>query len=97
VKPLHFHPDVGIDVKGSYEWYEERSKGLGVRFISELEHAYEAITLFPHTWASFEHGFRRYILPHFPFSVIYKETATAVYVLAVMHNSRKPEYWKDRR
>jgi plasmid stabilization system protein ParE len=97
VKPLRFHPDVNIDIKGSYEWYEEKSKGLGERFISELEHAYEAIGYFPQTWSPFEHGFHRYILPRFPFSVIYKDTSDIVYVLAVMHNSRKPGYWKERK
>ena len=97
MKPLHFQPDVSIDIKGSYDWYEERSKGLGIQFISALERPYEAIKYFPQTWAPFEHGFRRYILSRFPFSVIYKETTDTVYVLAVMHNSRKPEYWKDRQ
>lgn len=47
--------DVGVDIKGTHEWYEDKSKGLGVRFISELEHAYEAISYFPHTWVPFEH------------------------------------------
>ena len=77
MKPLRFHPDVSVDVKGSYEWYEERSTGLGDRFISQLEHSYEAIS-------------------HFPFSVIYKETHDTIFILAVMHNSRKPGYWQDR-
>jgi toxin ParE1/3/4 len=96
VKPLRFHPDVSVDVKGAYEWYEECSIGLGGRFISQLEHAYEAISHFPQMWSPFEYGFHRYVLQHFPFSVIYKETLDTIFVLAVMHNSRKPGYWKDR-
>jgi toxin ParE1/3/4 len=96
LKPLRFHPDVSIDVKGAYEWYEERSHGLGGRFISQLEHSYEAISHFPQMWSPFEYGFHRYVLPHFPFSVIYKETHDTIFILAVMHNSRKPGYWKDR-
>lgn len=96
MKLLRFHPDVYIDVKGSYEWYEEQSVGLGSRFIAELEFSYDAIRYSPQTWPSFEEGFHRYILPRFPFSVIYKETGDAIFVLAVMHNSRKPGYWQKR-
>lgn len=96
MKSLRFHPDVSVDVKGAYEWYEERSLGLGDRFISQLEHSHEAISHFPQMWSPFEHGFHRYVLAHFPFSVIYKETHDTIFVLAVMHNSRKPGYWKDR-
>jgi hypothetical protein len=96
VKLLRFHPDVSIDVKGSFDWYEEQSIGLGSRFISQLEYAYEAISYSPQIWSPFEHEFQRYILPHFPFSVIYKESHDTIFVLAVMHNSRKPGYWKER-
>ncbi len=40
MKPLFFHPDVALDVKGSYNWYERELNGLGNGFISELENAY---------------------------------------------------------
>ena len=50
----------------------------------------------PETWASFKYGFRRYILTRFPFSVIYKEEKEKIYIIAVMHNSRKPNYWMER-
>ncbi len=26
---LEFHPDVSIDIKDSYKWYEKQSEGLG--------------------------------------------------------------------
>lgn len=96
MKPLFFHPDVALDVKGSYDWYEKELNELGNGFISELENAYAAIIYSPETWASFKYGFRRYILSRFPFSVIYKEEKEKIYVIAVMHNSRKPNYWIER-
>lgn len=92
MKPIAFHPDVEIDIQGSYGWYETELQGLGLQFISELEHGFDAISYAPSTWVTFEHGFRRYILARFPFSIIYKEN----FILAVMHNSRNPEYWKER-
>ena len=34
-----FHPDVAIEVKTSYEWYQNQAEGLGDDLLSELESA----------------------------------------------------------
>jgi plasmid stabilization system protein ParE len=91
-----FHPDVAFEVKASYEWYEEQAVGLGEDYLSELESAYEAILEFPDTWPKFQRNFRRFLLGKFPFSVIYRSKGNSIYVVAVMHNHRKPGYWLSR-
>lgn len=96
MKQLSFHPDVANEIKGSYNWYENKLEGLGNKFLSELEDSFLAIQNFPDTWASFEYGFKRYILNRFPFSILYKSTKKEIIIIAVMHNSRKPDYWLNR-
>ncbi|MBD3795616.1 MAG: type II toxin-antitoxin system RelE/ParE family toxin [Epsilonproteobacteria bacterium] len=96
MKQLSFHPDVAVDIKGSFDWYEKELNGLGYAFISELENAYEAILHSPLVWANFEYGFKRYLLSRFPFSVVYKVTKETIFIIAVMHNSRNPNYWVER-
>ncbi len=91
-----FHPDIGLEVKASYEWYQNQADGLGEDFLSELETAYQAISELPDTWPKFQLSFRRFLLSKFPFSVIYKFHNKTIYVVAVMHNSRKPGYWNER-
>ena len=91
-----FHPDIASEVKSSYDWYQEQADGLGDDFITELESAYEAVAELPQTWPRFQRGFRRFLLTKFPFSVIYKETGSHIFVVAVMHNSRRPGYWIKR-
>ena len=93
---LLFHPDVELEVKASYTWYENQADGLGDDFINELESAYDAIEELPDTWPKFQKYFRRFILSKFPFSVIYSSKKKQLYVVAVMHNSRKPGYWLKR-
>jgi len=95
-RQLEFHPEVTNDIKGSYLWYEDKLQGLGNRFLNELEDGYTSIQNFPDTWANFQYGFKRYILNKFPFSILYKVTDEKIVVVAVMHNSRKPNYWLDR-
>ncbi|MDQ1339410.1 MAG: hypothetical protein QG567_562 [Campylobacterota bacterium] len=97
MKQLSFHPDVANEIKDSYVWYEEQQlQGLGSQFLIELEDGYIAIAHFPDAWVNFQHGFKRYILNKFPFSIIYKTTKMEIFIAAVMHNSRKPLYWLDR-
>ena len=96
MKEIAFHPDVAEDIHTSYIWYEEQLQNLGKRFLAELEDGYDSIQRFPETWANFQYGFKRYILTQFPFSIIYKVLNNNIFVVAVMHNSRKPNYWTDR-
>ena len=94
---IQFHPDVSCEVKASYVWYQHQVEGLGDDFIYELESAYQAIIELPRTWPKFQNHFRRFLLSRFPFSVIYRiHDDDLLYVVAVMHNSRKTEYWLDR-
>ena len=91
-----FHPDIEHEVKASYEWYQNQAAGLGDDFLAELETAYQTIIELPDTWPKFQNGFRRFLLSKFPFSVIYRFDKKAIYIVAVMHNSRKPGYWIER-
>jgi len=91
-----FHPEIALEIKSSYNWYQNQATGLGDDFIAELEAAYDAITELPETWPKFQKGFRRYLLTRFPFSIIYKDINENVFVVAVMHNSRRPGYWLGR-
>ncbi len=93
---LRFHPDVASEIKASFDWYQDQAEDLGNDFLNELESAYQAIIEFPQTWPFFEKGFRRFVLSRFPFSVIYRKIDQSVYVVAVMHNIRKPGYWSRR-
>ncbi len=93
---LKFHPDISQEIKKSYKWYQKQAIGLGDDFLDELEDAYQVISQLPGTWPLFQKGFRRYLLAHFPFSVIYREHDGFIYIVAIMHNSRKPGYWLSR-
>ncbi len=93
---MRFHPDIASEVKASFIWYQEQANGLGDDFLDELESAYQEINELPSTWPLFQNGLRRFLLSRFPFSVIYREHNDLIYVVAVMHNSRKTGYWLHR-
>ncbi|VAW71416.1 hypothetical protein MNBD_GAMMA12-2208 [hydrothermal vent metagenome] len=93
---LVFHPNVKSEISASYDWYQNHASGLGNDYLNELESSYEAIVELPDTWPKIQKGYRRFLLSKFPFSVIYKVHKSNIYVVAVMHNSRRPGYWIER-
>lgn len=93
---LKFHPEVYEEIQTAYSWYENQVVGLGDGFIAEMEAAFESIKQLPETWPKFGKSTRRYLLTKFPYAVVYKPTPGMSYVVAVMHQSRKPGYWRDR-
>lgn len=93
---LVFHPDVQHEIKASYDWYQKQHIGLGDDFLTELEQAYEAISAMPNSWSKFQAKFHRFLLNKFPFSVIYHINHDTIYIVAIMHQSRKPNYWRKR-
>ena len=93
---MEFHPDLSFEVKTSYDWYEDKADGLGDDFLTEVELGLQAIIEYPDTWPVFGKGVRRYILSRFPYSILYHIEPDIIYVVTVMHNSRKPGYWLNR-
>ena len=91
-----FHPDVVFEVKASYDWYQSQASGLGDDLMRELETACQTISELPDTWPRFNKNYRRFLLSKFPYPVIYRNDTDTIFVVAVMHNSRKPGYWKNR-
>jgi plasmid stabilization system protein ParE len=88
------------EVEDAAHWYEERSEGLGARFLSELEDALTAIALRPtQPPVSIDRGVRdtrRRTLKHFPYSVVYEVRDDECVIIAVAHLARRPGYWRSR-
>lgn len=92
-----FHPDVKQEIIQSFKWYQEQSFGLGHEFVNELEASFHSIQTLPFTWPKMGQSHRRFILSRFPYSIIYKIHGNKeIYIVAVMHNQRKPGYWHKR-
>ena len=65
-------------------------------FLSELDHAFDAIGEMPNTWPSYILGTRRFLLHRFPYTVVYRRDEDVVRVIAVAHQRRRPAYWRSR-
>ena len=93
---LEFHPDAIAEARAAREWYAKRSPAAADAFMAELDRAVDLILSTPQRWPPYLHGTRRYPLRRFPYSVVYREIAGVVRVVAVAHGRRRPGYWRNR-
>ncbi|MCH7564105.1 MAG: type II toxin-antitoxin system RelE/ParE family toxin [Gemmatimonadetes bacterium] len=90
------HPAALAELAEPVSFYEERASGLGRDLLEEVERVLDLILENHEVAAIFEAPYRRYVCRRFPFSVVYRPVSNSVRVLAIMHQRRRPGYWKTR-
>jgi len=93
---VRLFPEAEAEVVANRRWYAQRSQAAAAAFIAEIDDAIARIGESPETWPRYRRGTRRFVLRRFPFSVVYRVEEDAVYVVAVAHAQRRPEYWRRR-
>jgi hypothetical protein len=92
-----FHPEAEEEFYAGIDYYEDCEVGLGFDFSVEIFTAVNNIINYPEAWPIVEDDIRRCLINRFPFGVLYSLEQTSVLILAVMHQRRQPDYWKNRR
>ena len=77
-------------------FYEDCREGLGHDFLHSVEFAFDQIQERPTLWRVLKGRFRRCLVHRFPYGVVYAIEGQTIFVAAVMHLKRKPEYWSKR-
>ena len=90
------------DIAETAEYYDSRQRGLGDKFIDTVESTLLRIEVSPESFAPLEtlpaaFGYRRARLLPFRYVAIYRITNDEVVVSAVVHTSRKPNFWLLRK
>ena len=91
-----FHPEAEIELTEAINYFEEKGFGLGYDFAVEVYAAIERTLIFPKVWPIIEEDIRRSLVRRFPYGILYSEEQEGIYIVAVMHLHREPEYWKHR-
>jgi plasmid stabilization system protein ParE len=91
-----FHPEAEEELFAAIDFYEEREAGLGFDFSIEVFTAIKSVVAYPSAWPIREESIRRCLVNRFPYAVLYSVESRGIFILAVMHQRRKPGYWKER-
>jgi hypothetical protein len=91
-----FHPEADTEFREAVEYYEACESGLGYDFSFEVFSTVQTIVNSPAAWPVMEDDVRRCLINRFPYGVLYSIENTEIFILAVMHLRRDPNYWKKR-
>ncbi|AFM14093.1 type II toxin-antitoxin system RelE/ParE family toxin [Turneriella parva] len=91
-----FHPEAEAEFNHAIDYYEEREIGLGYDFAIEVHDSIQNILKFPEAWNPLGDGIRSCLTNRFPYGVIYSKVDEEIFILAIMHCHREPDYWRKR-
>ncbi len=96
MREIQWHSEADSEFRSAARHYQRREEGLGDRFgraiLAAVDHA--AVDPKRYQWIDGQCQFVR--AKKFPYSVIYQEKEGGIRIVAIMHQHRRPGYWKER-
>ena len=96
MKSVVYHRLAESEMVGSAIYYERRRNFLGERFLDGIEVTLAKIQTNPALGRRGPLGTKSRKVKRFPLRIIYLEETERIWIVAVAHLSRKPDYWHER-
>lgn len=94
---ITFLQEAEFEFLDAVSYYEGERPGLGQRFKNEVDRSLLWVAARPEICKLRPGGYRRMNLRIFPYYIPFIVREATLWVLAVAHGHRKPEYWIRRR
>ena len=96
---LRLHRLAVAEIDAEVDYYESRHSGLGAELEDEIDAVLVMILEFPQAAAQWKDRVDRRVavLDRFPFTIPYQIMGDTIVVLALVHTSRRPGYWAQRK
>ena len=72
------------------------NRKLAQQFIASIEDTVHKVVETPNRWRIIDEDVRRCIAHLFPYAILYTIEDKFILIVAVMHFSREPGYWRER-
>jgi plasmid stabilization system protein ParE len=93
---VEFTDEARTDLFDAADYYEDKERGLGLRFRDQIAGVLKTVITAPNLWRERPGGYRQVNCPVFPYYIAYVIRNDVVVVVAVAHGSRLPRFWRDR-
>lgn len=93
---LTSHPEVSQELDDQLAWLSRKTLWMAARFADAYAEALRVLATQPTRGHLIWKDYRRYNIPRFPHALIYRAHENTVYLMALMHERRHPDYWKAR-
>lgn len=89
---IELHPKAVEELQDAYSWYEERSEGLGKRFVNYLNKRIVELSEVPERYPKKKGKFREVGIEVFPYIIIYEvlKKEKIVFISYIFHGKRNP-------
>lgn len=84
-------------MEDAVRYYEIEHLVVGGNFKAEVKKAALRITEYPLGWSVERGDVRKCLLHKFPYKLLYSIEKDHIFVIAVAHQHRRPDYWIDRQ
>lgn len=85
-----------LDIVDGVYYYQKISESLAERFYFEITHSLQAIKKNPTYFSYYNEPFRKLVLKHFPYLIIYKVYTDTVIVTGIVFAKQNPGKIKQR-
>jgi len=96
VKRLTYLSVADMELVEAAQYYDAQQPGVGRAFLDAVREAGARIQQNPDRWPFCERPIRSCKVAPFPYRLLYRELPDRIQVVAVVHLSQRPGYWKDR-
>ena len=93
---VRFDSEARKELRESVEFYEDRVPGLGMELTHAVEFALRKIIINPLRFRADGLGVRICPVQRFPFTIHFLVEPDILWVVAVAHTKKRPNYWRDR-
>ena len=93
---LKFHSAARAELDEAFEYLENEGRGLGANFLAEVSTVIERVLRYPLAAPRVGRTARAAPVKNFRYHVVYTVKGDMIVIVAVMHNRRRPGYWKGR-
>ncbi|MGB5530728.1 MAG: type II toxin-antitoxin system RelE/ParE family toxin [Ignavibacteriaceae bacterium] len=93
---IRFHELASKELLEVRDYYDDLVYRLGEKFVIEVERCLNVIRTNPLAYPVVKQNVRKAVVIKFPYSILYRVEKNNIYILAVMHQKRKPKYWVER-
>jgi len=97
MKRLTLHDEAQSELRAAVRYYEAIDPDLGRDLKARVHRAFREIHKNPLRYPLYkERRIRRYPVSRFPYTIYYLDTPDRIWVVAIAHQKRKPDYWRER-
>jgi toxin ParE1/3/4 len=89
-------PEAAREVQEAFDWYEQRSEGLGLEFLRTADACMAGVQRNPLAFPKVHKEVRRVLMRKFPYALFYLIEGESIVVVACFHAKRDPVDWLRR-